>query len=143
MTSYGRQYPDGPRMVYSPFTGRQRPDVLAAVESWAWPALGEVMHNILGGTEPEPGPPYTHTIVPPEPLDWDDFGSPVYPEPGPAMTLTERPIADVVAEAGFRPPAQRIEITADFCQCPACREGRCETVQPERTRCYWPIQDAD
>ena len=98
MTSQGRQYPDGPlepgRMVYSPFTGLEHPDVVAGVDSWAWPALGEIMHNILGGT-PEPGPPYTHTIVPPEPLYWDDFGSPVYPEPGPAMTLTE-PAPDAV-----------------------------------------------
>ena len=90
----GRQSPDGPLkpvpgMVYSPLTGRLRPDVLAEVESWAWPALGEVMHNILGGSDPEPGPPYTHTITPPEPLYWDDFGSPVYPEPGPAMTIAE------------------------------------------------------
>jgi hypothetical protein len=65
-------------------------------------------------------------LVPPEPIGEDEDGNPLYPEPGPSMTLTERPLADVVAEAGFRPPAQRIEITADFCQCPACREARCE-----------------
>ena len=76
-------------MVYSPFTGRLRPDVLAAVESWAWPALGEVMHSILGGSDREPGPPYTHTIVPPEPIGEDEDGNLLYPEPGPAMTLTE------------------------------------------------------
>ena len=120
---------------------RERASVVADVEAWAWGNLGEIMHGLLN-PEPEPGPPYTHTIVPPEPIGWDEDGTPVYPEPGPAVTLTERPLADVVAEAGFRPPAQRIEITADFCQCPACREGRCETVQPERTGCYWPIEDA-
>ena len=92
MTTTGRQYPDGPLkpvpgMIYSPLAGRLRPDVLAEIESWAWPALGEVMHNILGGSEPEPGPPWTHTIVPPEPIGED--GNPLYPEPGPAMTLTE------------------------------------------------------
>ena len=180
---------------------RERASVVADVEAWAWGNLGEIMHGLLN-PEPEPGPPYTHTIVPPEPIGWDEDGTPLYPEPGPsatlngegtrrsapvlldmdedrcpgcgeliadvpaghswavsletgawscrdidpepgpAVTLTERPLADVVAEAGSRPPAQRIEITADFCQCPACREGRCETVQPERTGCYWPIEDA-
>ena len=44
---------------------------------------------MLGGTEPEPGPPYTHTIVPPEPIGEDEDGNPLYPEPGPAFTLTE------------------------------------------------------
>ena len=48
------------------------------------------MHNILGGTEPPPGPPYVHTLVPPEPIGEDADGNPLYPEPGPAMTLTER-----------------------------------------------------
>ena len=125
MTSVGRQYPDGP--LEAP------PD---------WPdGAGRFLHNLLNPAS-APGPPWTHTIVPPEPIGWDEDGNPLYPEPGPAVTLTERPLADVVAEAGFRPPAQRIEITADFCQCPACREGRCETVQPERTGCYWPIEDA-
>jgi len=105
------------------------------------PGAGHFLHNLLNPPS-MPGPPYTHTIVPPEPIGWDDDGNPLYPEPGPGMTLTERPLADVVAGAGFRLPAQRIEITADFCQCPACLEGRCETVQPERTGCYWPIEDA-
>ena len=104
---------------------RKRATIAADVEAWAWGNLGEIMRGLLN-PEPEPGPPYTHTIVPPEPLYYDDFGTPVYPEPGPAMTLTERPLADVVAEAGFLPPAQRIEITADFCQCPACKRERCE-----------------
>jgi len=167
-----------------------------------WPeGAGEFLNDLLNPAS-APGPPWTHTIVPPEPIGWDADGNPLYPEPGPAATLngegtrrsapvlldmdedrcpgcgeliadvpaghswavsletgawscrdiepepgpavtpTERPLADVVAEAGSRPPAQRIEITADFCQCPACREGRCETVQPERTGCYWPIEDA-
>ena len=33
----------------------------------------------MTATPAEPGPP--------EPLYWDDFGTPVYPEPGPAMTI--------------------------------------------------------
>jgi hypothetical protein len=53
---------------------------------------GEFLHNILGGSEPEPGPPYTHTIVPPEPAGWDEDGNPVdpEPEPGPAFTVSDR-----------------------------------------------------
>jgi hypothetical protein len=121
---------------------------------------GEVLHSILGGSEPEPGPPWTHTIVPPEPVTltssdpepppgtvvrddcgvtWERYGEDegnywlrvdgdgdsdpeswtkiagnygpvtVIEEPGPAFTLTER-----------------IEITAEFCQCRACRAERCE-----------------
>ena len=55
-----------------------------------WPdSAGAFLHNMLGGTEPEPGPPYTHTIVPPEPIGEDEDGNPLYPEPGPAMTLTD------------------------------------------------------
>ena len=48
------------------------------------------------------------------------------PRIAPPFTLTERPVADVVAEAGFGPVPQRIEITADFCQCAACKAERCE-----------------
>jgi hypothetical protein len=54
-----------------------------------WPgSAGEVLHNILGGGS-EPGPPYTHTIVPPEPVGWDEDDNPVYPEPGPAFTVAD------------------------------------------------------
>ena len=54
-----------------------------------WPeGAGEFLHNLLNPAS-APGRAWTHTIVPPEPLYWDDFGTPVYPEPGPAMTLTE------------------------------------------------------
>ena len=71
--SYGRQYPDGP---LEPPPG--------------WPeGAGEFMRNMLGGQQ-EPGPPWTHTLVPPEPTGQDEDGNPLYPEPGPAMTLTER-----------------------------------------------------
>ena len=76
-----------PGMIYSPFLGRSYPDP-AEVESRAWAALGEVMHAVLN-PEPAPGPPYVHTLVPPEPIGWDEDGNPVYPEPGPAYTLTE------------------------------------------------------
>ena len=55
-----------------------------------WPdSAGAFLHNMLGGTEPEPGPPYTHTLVPPEPIGEDEDGNLLYPEPGPAFTLTE------------------------------------------------------
>jgi len=119
---------------------RKRAALIAEVDAWALDGLAEIMRSLIADQQ-RPGPPYVHTIVPPAPVGWDEDGDPLYPEPGPAMTLTERPIADVVAEAGFGPVPERIEVTADFCQCPACREGRCETVQPERTGCYWPIED--
>ena len=68
----GRQYPDGP--LEAP------PD---------WPdSAGHFLANLLNPAS-TPGPPWTHTLLPPEPLYYDDFGTPVYPEPGPAMTLTE------------------------------------------------------
>jgi hypothetical protein len=70
---------------------RKRASVIPDVEDRAWTAMGEVLHNMLGGGDPEPGPPWTHTIVPPEPIGWDEDGNPVYPEPGdvPAFTITE------------------------------------------------------
>lgn len=43
---------------------------------------------LTGGASSEPGPPYTHTIVPPEPIGEDEAGNPIYPEPAPAYTLT-------------------------------------------------------
>jgi len=67
---------------------RKRASAVADLETRAWEALGHVMHNVLN-PEPPPGPPYTHTIVPPEPIGEDENGNPLYPEPGPAMTLTE------------------------------------------------------
>ena len=70
--------------LYSPFLGREYADP----EPAAWAALGEVMHRVLN-PEPSPGPPYTHTLVHEEPIGWDEDGNPLYPEPGPAMTLTE------------------------------------------------------
>ena len=83
-----------------------------------WPeAASEFIGSLFGGTDPRPGPPYVHTLVPPEPIGWDDDGNPVYPEPGPSYTLTERPVADVVREAGFGPVPGRIEVTycTEFC----------------------------
>lgn len=68
---------------------RKRASAVADVETRAWEAMGEVMHNILGGASPAPGPPYTHTLVPPEPIGEDEDGNPIYPPPGPAYTLTE------------------------------------------------------
>jgi hypothetical protein len=78
-------------------------------EDQVWAAYAGVMANILGSAGTEPGPPHVHTLVPPEPIGWDEDDNPVYPEPGPAYTLTERTV-----------------ITADFCQCPDCRAERCE-----------------
>jgi len=55
-----------------------------------WPdSAGHFLHNLLN-PEPQPGAPYTHTIVPPEPIGEDEDGNPVYPEPGPAHTLDRR-----------------------------------------------------
>ena len=77
-----------------------------------WPeAAGEFLSNLLGGAEPEPGPPYVRTLVWPEPVGYEEDGTPVYPEPGPSYTLTERPLDDVVREAGFGPVPERIEVT--------------------------------
>ena len=44
-------------------------------------AAGAFLASILGGSEPEPGPPYTHTIVPPEPIGEDEDGNLLYPAP--------------------------------------------------------------
>jgi hypothetical protein len=77
------------RDIYSPFLGRSYPDP-AEAEEWAWQALGQVMHSLLN-PEPAPGPPYVHTLVPPEPIGEDEDGNPVYQPPGPVCTLTEGP----------------------------------------------------
>ena len=81
--------------------------------SAAWPdSAGHFLHNLLNPAS-QPGLPYTHTIVPPEPLYWDDFGTPVYPEPGPAVTIA--------ADSPYR--AEVMQDTGN-------------------TGCYWPIEDA-
>jgi hypothetical protein len=86
-------------------------------EDRAWTAYGQVMANIIGSAGTEPGPPYTHTIRPPE-VWYSRSGKVVYRPPmAPAFTLTTGEI---------RPPGPRTEIMADFCQCPACRAERCE-----------------
>jgi hypothetical protein len=79
-----------------------------------WPKAAAAF---LASIDPEPGPPYTHTIVAPEP--WRSrSGRVVYRPPlAPAFTFT---IGEI------RPPGPRTEITADFCQCRACRAERCE-----------------
>lgn len=51
---------------------------------------GEIMASLLGAPE-RPGPPYVHTFRPPEPIGQDEDGNDIYPEPGPAYTLTEAP----------------------------------------------------
>ena len=116
MTSQGRQYPDGPPAASRDvnFAPVEVPD-----------GFGEMLSSLLGAPDPRQGPPYVHTFRPPEP-EYDDEGNEIWHEPGPAFTLVKRPVADVVAAAGFGPVPQRVKITADFCQCPACREARCE-----------------
>lgn len=54
-------------------------------------AMGEFLHNLLGGTGPEPGPPYVHHFKMPEPIGELEDGTPVYPPPGPTHTLTTEP----------------------------------------------------
>ena len=105
MTSQGRQHPDGPlepppgwfadgadfaaglaagvqqspsRELEQAFAGIYR-NLIAA---------GEFMTALLGAPE-QPGPPYVHTFVPPEPIGQDEDGNDIYPPPGPAWTLTE------------------------------------------------------
>jgi hypothetical protein len=56
-------------------------------------ALGGFMHSMLGGT-PQPGPPYTHTLVPPEPIGEDEDGNDIYPPPGPSFTMRGSKDAD-------------------------------------------------
>ena len=92
MNSQGRQYPDGPLepppgwvSVGADFAKgvcESRP-----VPSEFWPdSAGEFLHNMYGGSEPEPGPPYVHTFRPPEP-EYDDEGNQIWHEPDPAFTL--------------------------------------------------------
>jgi hypothetical protein len=69
---------------------RKRSSVVAEVEASAHDALGYFMHRLLR-PEPEPGPPYTHTFVPPQQAVFTASGKRLYrpPPPGPAYTLTE------------------------------------------------------
>lgn len=66
-------------------------------------ALGTLLHSTLNPS-PSAGPPWTHALAPPEPIGEDEDGNPVYPEPGPAMTLIrhapEQPRADDDMPAG-------------------------------------------
>ena len=65
-------------------TGTEIPDEVPPLNM-----LGNFLCNTLNPDWP-PGPPYVHTVVPPEPIGEDEDGNPLYPEPGPTMTLTER-----------------------------------------------------
>ena len=100
VTDRGRQNPDDPLEPPPGVEFRRLAD-----------SAGESLQNLLGDLEPRPGGPYVHRFKAPEPAGWDDDGNPVYPEPGPSYTLTERPVADVVREAGFLPGPERIKIT--------------------------------
>lgn len=48
--------------------------------------IGEVLHAVLG-PESEPGPPYVHTLDPPEP-EYDEDGNPYWPLE-PSFTITD------------------------------------------------------
>jgi hypothetical protein len=81
----GRQYPDGP--LEAP-AGWALPDDWPECSLNFWPeAAGAFLASLYGDPEPEPGPPYVHTIVPPEPIGEDEDGNLIYLEPGPAFTL--------------------------------------------------------
>ena len=73
---------------------------------------GSFLHGLLH-PEPKPGPPFTHTIVQPEPIGEDEDGNPLYPEPGPAMTLADfdRMTDEVARESRHIDP---------YCPCAAC-----------------------
>jgi hypothetical protein len=51
-------------------------------------AAGEFLHNLLSPVS-QPGPPWTHVLLPPEPIGWGEDDNPIYPEPGPTHTLTD------------------------------------------------------
>ncbi len=71
MTSQGRQYPDGPLLPpsgwFSAESIRKRASAAPAIEEQAWASLGALMASLFGASEPEPGPPYTHTLTGPIP----------------------------------------------------------------------------
>lgn len=50
----------------------------------------------------------------------------LHPQPCTCAMPSPTSIADAAAKAGFGPVPQRIEITADFCQRPACKGARHE-----------------
>lgn len=85
--STGRQYPDGPL---------EAPPGWVLPEDWPenslnfWPeAAGAFLASLLA--EPAPGPPYTHTIVPPQEAVFTWSGKLLYRPPDhPAFTMTER-----------------------------------------------------
>lgn len=53
-------------------------------------AMGQFLCNLLGGTPPHPGPPWTHTITGPE-IVYTKRGKVLYiPPPAPAYTLVIR-----------------------------------------------------
>ena len=67
--------------------------------SEVWPdGAGEFMFSLFGDPAVmRDGPPYTHTFRPPEPVGEDEDGNPVYPEPGPAHTLTDASDPEIAA----------------------------------------------
>src|ERR1700677_713962 len=83
VTDSGRQYPDGPL---------EAPPGWALLDDWPecslsfWPEAAWAF--LFGDPEPSPGPPYTHTFVPPQQAVFTASGKLLYrpPPPGPAWT---------------------------------------------------------
>lgn len=77
------------------------------------PFYPEAMGALLGklfGTEPQPGPPWVHTIEPPEP-EYDEDGNPYWPLE-PSFTITD---------TGERRPNALSFVRADQLIDPNCR----------------------
>jgi hypothetical protein len=92
-------------------------------------STGQLMHSLLN-PEPSPGPPYTHTFTAPEPIGEDEDGNPLYPEPGPDMTLE---YLDSRNSPPFPPERPRNYVAAPY---------RFEVVQDTgNTRCF-PLDGA-
>lgn len=95
MTSRGRQYPDGPLLPPPAHIRLGAAFAEGFAEGFAtvrpvpaefWPeAAGGFLQNMLN-PEPEPGPPYVHTIVPPEPVTLTSAD----PEPPPGTVVRDR-----------------------------------------------------
>ena len=109
--------------------------------------IGEVLHAILN-PQPQPGPPYVHTIRPPEP-EYDENGDPYWPlEPSFTLEpydLTAEPVAfvefhgspdpdslDYGGLLNLLPPRRGVQVPCSIHPgrmigengCPRCREIR-------------------
>jgi hypothetical protein len=79
-----------------------------------------------GPLKPPPGWPAVTLKIPADPEMvpphyWDFYDEPLWaPVPDSAGGFLHVTLGE------YRPPAHRIEITAEFCQCAACKRERCE-----------------